>query len=560
MGLAQDETGRFEEAMLGVFANNFGESFDDIGQALVTVSQSLDDMPVEELQGITEDAFALRDAFDMDVTESVTGAKALMEAFALTGEQSMDLIANGMQTGLNASGDFVESLGEYSNLFAEAGFSADQMYNIMRSGAQAGILGTDKIADAIKEMGIKLNEGTDETKAAFDTIGLSFDDIAASIAAGDETWADYFDNIVGGLNDIEDPMERASAQTAIFGTMAEDLGVSFTEGLSSAGVALEDMSEATEALNAQYDNWPSMWEGVKRNALLALKPLGDALLDIGNRIMPIIEGGFVWLQNNVAPIIETIAGVINAFIGNLEEGMSPLDAFIESLWDIAPQWLLDALVTLRDDILPALFSAFTLLGDYLSGVWSGITAAFDAFLKLFDGDFEGFGEGLKKAWGILWATITGFLSGIWGWVEPHLSAFWISITEWFGEQEWLEMGQDAIAFVSDGLAELWDLIEPKLEEFWTSVTEWFGEQEWLEMGQDAADFVKDGLSALWEKAEPILDEFLKSAEQWFGKQDWEGMGALVITGISAGLKTFENVITPQIEKWVPEFTEKWNGL
>jgi phage-related protein len=342
--------------------------------------------------------------------------------------------------------------------------------------------------------------------------------------------------------------------------MAEDLGVSFTEGLTTAGVSLEGMASATEALNAQYDNWPSMWEGAKRSALLALEPLGDSLLDIGNRIMPIIEGGFVWLQDNVAPIIETIADVIDAFIGNLEEGMSPLDAFIESLWDIAPQWLLDALITLRDDILPALFSAFTLLGDYLSGVWSGITVAFDAFLKLFDGDFEGFGEGLKKAWGILWATITGHLSGIWGWVEPHLSAFLISITEWFGEQEWLEMGQDAIAFVSDGLAELWALIEPKLEEFWTSITEWFEDQEWLEMGQDAIDFVKDGLATLWAKAEPILDEFLKSTEQWFGKQNWEGMGALVITRISAGLKTFESIVTPQIEKWVPEFTEKWDAI
>jgi TP901 family phage tail tape measure protein len=166
MGISKDEAAGFEDVMTGIFANNFGDSFDDIGSGITTVTHALGEMPDDVLQGITEDAFALRDAFDMGVGESATGAKALVESFGVTGEQAMDLIAHGMQNGLNASGDFVESLGEYSNLFSEAGFSAEQMYNIMESGAQAGILGTDKIADAIKEMGIKLNEGTDETKAA----------------------------------------------------------------------------------------------------------------------------------------------------------------------------------------------------------------------------------------------------------------------------------------------------------------------------------------------------------------------------------------------------------
>ena len=234
LGISQDEAAGFEDVMKGIFKNNFGESFDDISKAVVTVSQGLGEMPDAALQGIAEDAFALRDAFEIDIGQSVTGAKALIEAFGVDGEQAMDFIASGMQNGLNASGDFIESIGEYSNLFSEAGFSADEMYNIMASGAQAGILGTDKIADAVKEMGIILLEGGDDTKAAFDTIGLSFDDIAGSIATGDETWADYFDNIIGGLNEIEDPMERSKAQVAIFGTMAEDLGVSFTEGLSAA--------------------------------------------------------------------------------------------------------------------------------------------------------------------------------------------------------------------------------------------------------------------------------------------------------------------------------------
>src|SRR5690606_1684169 len=112
----------------------------------------------------------------------------------------------------------LDTIGEYSGLFSEAGFTAAEMFSIMETGAQGGVLGTDKIADSIKEMGIILNEGGDEVAAAFDTIGLSFGDIQQSVADGEATWADYFDDIVGGLQGIDDPLLRNQAQVAIFGT------------------------------------------------------------------------------------------------------------------------------------------------------------------------------------------------------------------------------------------------------------------------------------------------------------------------------------------------------
>jgi phage-related minor tail protein len=70
LGMSQDEAASFEGVMKDIFANNFGESFDDIGSAITTISQNLGEMPDAALQGIAEDAFRLRDAFDLDVNES----------------------------------------------------------------------------------------------------------------------------------------------------------------------------------------------------------------------------------------------------------------------------------------------------------------------------------------------------------------------------------------------------------------------------------------------------------------------------------------------------------
>ncbi|MCB6771068.1 hypothetical protein LI095_10095, partial [Veillonella atypica] len=44
--------------------------------------------------------------------------------------------------------------------FAQAGFSAKDMLNVINSGMKSGAFNTDKAADAVKEFGLKLKDGT----------------------------------------------------------------------------------------------------------------------------------------------------------------------------------------------------------------------------------------------------------------------------------------------------------------------------------------------------------------------------------------------------------------
>ena len=54
------------------------------------------------------------------------------------------------------------------------GFSADEFFSIMETGSAGGVLGTDKIADSVKEMGIRLNENAKGVSEAFTAMGLDF--------------------------------------------------------------------------------------------------------------------------------------------------------------------------------------------------------------------------------------------------------------------------------------------------------------------------------------------------------------------------------------------------
>ena len=359
LGATGEEAERLGNIAADVWGNNFAGSIGEAGNALVLVKQQLGDLPDDALQSATENAFRLADTFGTDVSENIHTAGVLMNEFGLTQEEAFDLITSGFQRGLNSSDDFIDSINEYSNLFADTGFSADQMFSIMETGLAGGVLGTDKISDAIKEMTLRLNEGGDDVSDAFQQIGLDFDEIQSLVASGGADWADYFDDIASGLSEIEDPIQRQQAQVAIFGTMAEDLGVSFTDGLSSAQSAIEDMSGATAALDVRYNTLGDVVEGFRRRAILALEPIGVVLLDLANRIMPLVDAGFSFFETSIIPAIQTVTDVVSMFIANLEEGMTPLNAFIEAIWGIAPPEVLAFLVQLRDEILPQLVIWFT---------------------------------------------------------------------------------------------------------------------------------------------------------------------------------------------------------
>jgi hypothetical protein len=93
--------------------------------------------------------------------------------------------------------------------------------------------------------------------------------------------------------------------------------------------------------------------------LPALTPLLSLLGDLAEQALPVLLGAF----DKVAPVIENVSQFIQSLVGNLQEGMSPMDAFIEAIWDFAPQPVLDALVNFRDVILPGLIEKITEIKD-----------------------------------------------------------------------------------------------------------------------------------------------------------------------------------------------------
>ena len=590
LGLSKEAASQFEVVMKGVFANNFGNDFADIGAAVAEVSRQLGSLPATEMQRVTEQAFALRDAWGLDVSESIGAANALMGNFGLTSQEAMNFLTAGIQRGLNSSGDFLDSITEYSTQFSAGGASAGQFFSLMETGLQQGMLGTDKAADMFKEFRLRITEGGPDVAAALKAIGLNAGEIAAGIADGTTTAADAFGMVTEALVGVDDKSAQFTAGIALMGSQFEDMGTEAALAVDLTATKLGDLAGVTDTLNQQYDNWPSMWEGIKRSALMSLEPLVEKLLGMANNVFPVFQDV---LQNTVMPAVMGIADVFGSFIANLEEGMTPLDAFIEAIWDIAPEGLLETLTTFRDRVND-LKEGFELLGyavgsildgsadnidywweiaeafgftseqaealneplwemgnvisdiiqyvaDLASGLQDGLTQALDGVRQLLEGDLSGAMETFRLAWETGWTAVVEFVGNLWELMEPYLAQAWESITTWFNEQPWADIGLQVVNFIIAGLTEFAALAQEKLLEWNQAFLDWAGADSWAEVGSMVATSIIESLSVFGEMVSAKLEEWNQAFLDWAGADSWTQIGndvaALVRDGLSADFST-----------------------
>lgn len=164
-GASADSAEKLDKVVKEIYSDNFGEDFDDIANSISKITQNLGEMDEVSLVNITESAYALQDVFEYGVDESSRAAKAMAENFGISAERAYDYIARGAQNGLDYSGELLDSISEYSVQFAKMGLDADDMFNIFQQGAESGAWNLDKIGDAVKEMSIRVIDGSDSTRS-----------------------------------------------------------------------------------------------------------------------------------------------------------------------------------------------------------------------------------------------------------------------------------------------------------------------------------------------------------------------------------------------------------
>lgn len=399
-GVGKEETERYQNILEDIYKNNYGENFEEIGQAMASVKERLGDMSDASLQEVTESAFALRDTFGYEIPESTQAAKAMMDNFGTSGEEAMALLAAGAQNGLDSSGQLVDSISKYSEQFAKVGLNADDMFKIFQTGADTGAFSFDQIGTAVGEMAARVLDGSDATNQGFEAIGLNADEMAGKFAAGGDSAKEAFKQTIDALAGMEDPMAQNAAGVSLFGSAWEDLGPEVVEQLAGIQDGAYDTADAMNGIKeVKYDDLGSMFEGLQRAVEMLILPLGEQLVpllsDLIESVLPMIEEALPPLIDFISQALEQTLPFVEQILPMLLEAMSGLVPVMLQIGEQVLPILLDMfsqviplLGSLVEAVLPILAELFSALippiVEIISAVLPVLIELVDALLPIFE--------------------------------------------------------------------------------------------------------------------------------------------------------------------------------
>lgn len=435
-GATKEEMKTLEEAMKNTYANNYGESIEDVSNVISELRKQVGvKWNTDAFQEMTQDAIILRDTFDYDVNESVRAAKALMDQFGIEGSDAFDLIAQGAQKGLDYSGEMLDSISEYSVQFEKLGFSAEDMFNIFESGANAGAFNLDKIGDAIKEFSIRAIDGSNTTIDGFNRLGLNADEMAEKFANGGETAKNAFYEVIQRIAEMDNSVEQSIVGVDLFGTMWEDLGPDVITQLDTINTSFDTTKDTMQELSQiKYDDFESAIQGIGRTLQTnLLLPISEEALPILNQFANELQKAFSGegidteaassaignLISNIsikltesAPqfmnmAIELIQNLLNGFIQNLpmfiDMGMKVISNLILGIGQMLPSLIpqaIDCIITiiygLLDNIDMIIDAGIQLIMGLAEGIIQAIPKLIEAIPTIIEKLISGIIENLPK--------------------------------------------------------------------------------------------------------------------------------------------------------------------
>ncbi|MDY2812369.1 MAG: phage tail tape measure protein [Dorea sp.] len=526
-----DETGDAAEKnadmIKRIYEDGLGGSFDSVANAIILVKDNLKELNDTELYNITEQCLILEDAFDVDMSESLRGVNALMQHFGIDATTAMDLLVKGTQNGLDKTNELGDNLSEYSGKFAEAGYSADEYFQLLQNGLEGGAYNLDKVNDAINEVTTRLADGT-----IGDSIDLYSDKTEELFKAwqnGKASQKEVIDSIVADINNCANQQDAANLAAKAFGTMAEDGGLQAMAALTSVGDTYKDISGTAEKFGNDTTTSSQKTEAAIRKIYDALESIGQ---DIQEALIPVLEfiaelaekfskfpepiknfievlAGIAAVVTIITPIIATIMAVKNAF-GLLQIQLLPIIAIVAAVaaaiagiivviknWGNITEWLSDKWEAFKEwfsdlwnNISGGIESVWTGIKDFFQGIWDAIYSVIETPVNLIKAIIEGTMYAIEAIIVTVWEVIKAVLGAAWDWISGKASAVFGPLASFLGE-------------IWDGIkntaTKVWDTIKESLGKVWDSI--------YLK-GKDAFSklwtYIKNGFSTLKDSLGKVM--------------------------------------------------------
>ena len=618
------ETGKAAEQTASVIKDVYGEgvgdSMDTVSNAVITVKKNLRDLDQTELTNLTEQAITLEELYSIDMNETLRGVNSLMVNFGMSAQEAMDYIVSGTQNGLDKTNELGDNISEYAGKFSQAGYSAQEYFQLLQNGLEGGAYNLDKVNDAINEVTTrladgtiadslsKINEETGQVEAGTGGWGEEVENVFKQWQQGGATQKQVIDAIVKDIQNTENQQDKLNKAALAFGTMGEDGNTRFIESLTSVGQTYDEVSGSAQNMFDSSATESQKFEASMRQLEQSLIPLGEALMNLANQIIPplasgiqkigeffgslpepvqnfvIILGALIAAFTALAPAIMAVAFAVTALnvpllpiiaiIAGVAAAIAGIIAIVKN-WGAITEWFGNLWQTVKDKCSVIWNAICTFFTETIPAAWDALVAKF---------------QGAAEWWSGLWSQIGQFFSGIWTGIctffTQTIPQAWQSVVAWFqGIPEWwsgiwqqvhdffvniwtMMMQNPVISGIVTTIQTLWQNAVTTLQGIWTGLQQ-IASGAWELIKNTILgpvllliDLVTGNFTQLKEDAQNIWSNIQQAASTiWSGiKQVVSSLAQGLVTHVTTLITGFKDTLGNLWEMAKQAASTAWNNI
>lgn len=422
-GLTKKEAEAMNTAVENIFASGMVETIDEAKEAVISLGNQFPELRKQSstvIENMIKQALSLEKTFDSDMEETMRGANALMTAYGMSGQEAMDYITTATQNGLDKTHELGDNLAEYAVQFKQNGYSAKEMFEILQAGLKGGAYNLDKVNDLVKEMGIRISDGTIQT--AVEDLGGEWQTMYDTMKSNGASNNEIFNALASEISKVGDETEKATLVSSLFGSLGEDNAVQVIE-------AMGGLSKEMEGVKGSYDNVTgaakNMADGVEEtvtyqsamnNMMLAAAEVGEQLAPTINSVAEAVKNAAQWfrgLDENTQKTIMTIAGIaavvgpVLVVLGTVAGSITKISSAASGFFGV---WMKGA------EMLSLSGGAFTLVVAGIALLIAGLVLAYTKCEWFRDGVnafFQGVSDVAVEVFNYIGGFISGVFEGIW---------------------------------------------------------------------------------------------------------------------------------------------------
>lgn len=312
-GLTTEELSKYESVIDEIYKDNFGESQEDIANTLSKIKQVTDEQNPQKLKDMAENLYTLEATFDnFDISETLRGINGLMTNMGLTADEAFDYIVKGAQNGLNYSGELGDNIAEYSQIWGQAGFDAEQMFSILENGTKNGAYNLDKVNDFVKEFTISLSDGRIEENLGSFSKGTG--EIFKKWKDGKATASDVFYSVISDLRNTKNEQKALTTASTVWSALGEDNAMKVIKALGNVNKNYKNVKGSMEKIkDIKYDDVEADWASLGRTVQT------DVINPIGKSLFPEVKKLCKFVENHTDDIIPTLK-IVGSLVGGIWVG------------------------------------------------------------------------------------------------------------------------------------------------------------------------------------------------------------------------------------------------